>query len=101
MVEYSWPRVKYKKCTKNQKINFLGESYIDPGGPGSHPGGSRTDPGAEKHPKNEFFQNFQKIVFFILSPGADFYLDPKKSEKSESTKKNPKKNRKNPMKTFV
>ena len=27
--------------------------YIDPGGPGSHPGGSRTDPGAEKHRKNK------------------------------------------------
>ena len=40
-------------------FNFLGEFYIDPGGPeshpggpGSHPGGSRTDPGAEKHQKN-------------------------------------------------
>ena len=38
--------------------------YIDPGGPGSHLGGSRTDPGAEKHQKNENFQNFEKIIIF-------------------------------------
>ena len=29
---------------------------IDPGGPGSHPGGSRTDPGAEKHKKMKIFK---------------------------------------------
>ena len=28
------------------KFEFFVEFYIDPGGPGGHPGGSRTDPGA-------------------------------------------------------
>ena len=63
MVEYSWPRVQYKKCPKNQKKNG-GQFYIDPGGPGSHPGGSRTDPGAETHQKNEKTQNFIKTIIF-------------------------------------
>ena len=35
-----------KNVQKIKKFNFWGEFYIDPGGPGSHPGGSRTDPGA-------------------------------------------------------
>ena len=62
-----------KKASKKsifQKI-FLDFS-IDSGGPGSHPGGSRTDPGAEKHPKNENFQNCKnynvppKIIIIIF-----------------------------------
>ena len=35
--------------------------YIDPGGPGDHPGGSRTYSGAEKHQKHSNFQNFGKM----------------------------------------
>ena len=35
---------------------------IDPGGPGGHPGGSRSDPGAEKHQKIGFFQ---KSIFLF------------------------------------
>ena len=38
---------KMSKISIKKKNDF----YIDPGGPGSHPGGSRTDPGAEKHQK--------------------------------------------------
>ena len=46
-----------KKSSKKSifQIFFLDFS-IDPGGPGSHPRGSRTDPGAEKHQKNGIFQ---------------------------------------------
>ena len=53
-----------KKKSKNSifQIFFLDFS-IDPGGPGSHPGGSRTDSGAEKHQKNANFQNYQNYNF--------------------------------------
>ena len=47
---------------KKTSILFLDFS-IDPGGPGSHPGGSRTDPGAEKHQKNANFQNYENYNF--------------------------------------
>ena len=46
-----------KNIKKSQKIEFFQDFYIDPGGPGGHPGGSRTDSGAEKHQKDEFFLN--------------------------------------------
>ena len=46
-----------KKMIKSRFFEIFSDFYIDPGGPGSHPGGSRTDPGAEKHQKNEKFQN--------------------------------------------
>ena len=36
---------------KSMFSKFVWGFYIDPGGPGSHPGGSRTDPQAEKHLK--------------------------------------------------
>ena len=51
-----------KKTSKKSifQIFFLDFS-IDPGGHGSHLGGSRTHPGAEKHQKNE---NFIKIMIF-------------------------------------
>ena len=71
MVDYSWPRVQYEKNV--QKIDFLNfflDFSIDPGGPGSHPGGSRTDPGAEKHQKNEKFQNLN----FLFEPGGPFLV---------------------------
>ena len=42
-----------KSIFQKKKLDFS----IDPGGPGSHPGGSRTDPRAEKHQKNSNFQN--------------------------------------------
>ena len=38
-----------KKIQKIQNFNFFFEFCIDPGGPGGHLGGSRTDFGAEKH----------------------------------------------------
>ena len=38
--------------------------YIDPGGPGSHPGGSRTDPEAETHQKNEN-KNLEKCIYIF------------------------------------
>ncbi len=39
-----------KKTSKKSIFQkFVLDFSIDPGGPGSHPGGSRTDPGAEKH----------------------------------------------------
>ena len=40
-----------KNFQKNQIFNFFLEFYIDPGGPGGHPRGSRTDSGGEKHEK--------------------------------------------------
>ena len=66
MVDYGWPRVENEKMThkstKKKKMDF----YIDPGGPGGHPGGSRSDPGAEKDPNNEK----NPIFLFILSLGG-------------------------------
>ena len=44
-----------KNIKKSRKIKNFQKKYIDPGGPGGHPGGSRTDSGAEKHQNNEFF----------------------------------------------
>ena len=44
-----WPRVKYEKIV--QKMDFLKpffDFFIDPRGPGVHPGGSKTGPGAQK-----------------------------------------------------
>ena len=38
--------------------HFFFDFPIDPGGPGGHPGRSRTDPGAEKHQKLQFFKFF-------------------------------------------
>ena len=41
-----------KKSSKKSIFqNFFWDFSVDPGGPGSHRGGSRTDPGAEKHQK--------------------------------------------------
>ena len=37
-----------KKMVKKSIKKKNGAFYIDPGGPGGHPGGSRTDSGAEK-----------------------------------------------------
>ena len=36
---------------------------IDPGGPGSHPGGSRTNPGAEHRQKMKIFKIIKIIIF--------------------------------------
>ena len=63
MVVYSWTMNKYEK-KKIKQIDF----YIDPGGPGGHPGVSRTDPGGEKH---QNFNFFQKSIFSTLDP---FYI---------------------------
>ena len=54
-----------KKASKKSSFQkmFLDFS-IDPGGQGSHPGGSRTDPGAEKRFKNQNFQNLIKITIW-------------------------------------
>ena len=41
-------------------IQFFLEFYIDPGGPGGHPGGSRTDPRASKPIKYIDFSKFFK-----------------------------------------
>ena len=49
-----------KNIKKSRKIENFQNFYIDPGGPGGHPGGSRTDSGAEKH------QNSEKNQFFIF-----------------------------------
>ena len=80
-----------RKKSKNW-IFFL-EFSIDPGGPGGHPGGSRTDSGGEKHPKN---QKFGKIVFSLFwTQGPIFTRTRKKSknlEKNGKTLTNPKKN---------
>ena len=38
-----------KMFKKSIFLIFLGDFSIDPGGPGGHPGGSRTDSRAEKH----------------------------------------------------
>ena len=54
-----------KKTSKRSIFQkFVLDFSIDPGGPGSHPGGSRTDSRAEKHQKNENFQKFAKIIIF-------------------------------------
>ena len=43
-----------KKNSKKSIFHIFSLDFsIDPGGPGSHPGGCRTNPGAEKHQKNE------------------------------------------------
>ena len=45
-----------KKIFKNSVFfNFCFDFSIDPGGHGSHPGGSRTDSGDEKNIKNKSF----------------------------------------------
>ena len=45
MVDYDWPRVETEiNDPKRSTFRF----YIDPGSPGGQPGGSRTDPRAEK-----------------------------------------------------
>ena len=44
---------------------------MDPGGPGGHPEGSRTDSGAEKHQnseKKQFFIYFYNFFFNIKIP---------------------------------
>ena len=45
-----------KKKSKNSISIFFLDFSIDPGGPGSHPGGSRTAPGAENRQKMNFFK---------------------------------------------
>ena len=60
MVDYGWPTVKNENMAKKLIIDFFSDFYIAPGGPGSHPGGSRTDSGAEKH------QNSEKINFLYF-----------------------------------
>ena len=52
MVVYSETMKIYENNYENKnQMDF----YIDPGGPGGHPGGSRTHSGAEKHKKYHFF----------------------------------------------
>ena len=51
MVGYSWPNIENEKMSQISKTQFFFELYIDPGGPGGHPGGPRTDSEAEKHQK--------------------------------------------------
>ena len=65
MVDYSQPRVHYEKNRPKNRFKIFWGFYIDPGGLGGHPGGSRTDSGAEKHEKNEIFENVQKIAFLF------------------------------------
>ena len=49
MVDYGWPMVQYEKnIEKIDFLNFFLDFYIDPGGPGGQPRGSRTLPGAQK-----------------------------------------------------
>ena len=68
MVGYRWPRVKYEKVVQKTVVfNFFFEFYIDPGDPGGHLGGSRTDSGGEKHPKISFFKVFHNFIFFSNS----------------------------------
>ena len=65
MVDYGWPRVKYEKNGPKHDFSTLFlDSYIDPGGPGSHPGGPRTDSRPEKHQKVNSLQFFHKFIFF-------------------------------------
>ena len=47
-----------------ENFEFFWDFYIDPGGPGGHPGVSRTVPGGEKHQK----KIFPKIDFFHFGP---------------------------------
>ena len=49
-----------KNIKKSRKIEIFQNFYIDPGGPGGHPRGSRTDSGGEKH------QNSEKNNFFVI-----------------------------------
>ena len=37
-----------KNIQKSEKTKNIQKFYIDPGGPGGHPGGSRTDSGGEQ-----------------------------------------------------
>ena len=46
---------------KKRFFDFFMEFYIDPGGPGGHPRGSRTHPRAQKTLNISIFQNFGKI----------------------------------------
>ena len=61
---------------KLQKIEFFQKFYIDPGVPGGHPRGSRTDSGAEKDENNEMFLIFQKFNFLFELLGPFFALGP-------------------------
>ena len=62
---------------------FFLDFYIDPGGPGDHPGVPRTHPGGEKHKKLQiskipFFFEFRPAEFsipqFFISRGHFFFL---------------------------
>jgi len=52
-----------KNIKKSRKIGIVQKNCIDPGGPGGHPRGSRTDSGAEKHQNNENFKKIQSFIF--------------------------------------
>ena len=53
-----------KKILKKKVFSiFFLDFSIDPGGTGSHPGGPRTDSGAEKHQNSEKF-NFHNFLIF-------------------------------------
>ena len=45
-----------KTIFSKKKLEF----YIDPWGPGGHPGGSRTDPGAQQPLNIQIFQKVEK-----------------------------------------
>ena len=50
-----------KKTSKKSNFQIFLDFSIDPGGPGGHLGGSRTDPGAKKTSNISIFQKFFKI----------------------------------------
>ena len=45
--------------------NLFWSFYIDPGGLGGHPGGSRTHSGAQKHPKMHFSKKIVSMIFYF------------------------------------
>ena len=79
MVDYGWPRVQYERNYQQIKQHFFLEFYIDPGGPGGHPRGSRTAPEAQKRPNIDFFNfiffcknrpKMKNTIFSNLPPGV-------------------------------
>ena len=83
-----------KKMSKNNFFwDFFLDFYIDPGGPGGHLGGSRTDSEAQKLWKNEIFKDRLRSIQITPYLG-DPKFDKKKNEfcMNEAPQKNKRKN---------
>ena len=80
-----------RKNDEHQKQYFFLDFSINPGGSGGHPGGSRTDSGAEKVWKNCFFKNglrSKQITPYLGDPKFDiknifFMKETSKNNKNE------------------